>query len=250
MQHDIWIVRPEEEGVAVLGCTAETDALVVPETIDGRPVVAVGCDFPSDRFFRGGRAGTHPLTKLTLPRGIRTLRCLHLSDCPNLRELRVPASVTRITRYALAYSSLTDVAVEDGDQPLALETGAFAHSAHLHTVILPDRTEALPPYLLDGCELEHFAIPHGIRTVGARVFAGARIQWLLVPASLEALESEGGKKGHGSDCEISRMGAEEDEEELFLYGGLFPHPVTMTVEAGAPVLPQLQEAGLFSVAVL
>lgn len=249
MQTEHWIWQPEGDGVAITGCTDEADSLVIPSTLDGKPVVTVGCAFPSDRFFRAGRTGAHPLRSLTLPTGLQTLRSLHLADCPQLTELRIPSSVTRITRYAMAYSSLVDVAVEDGDRPLTLETGVFQHSPALHTVILPDRTAELPPYLLAGCELEHFAIPHGIRVIGARVFADARIQWLLVPASLERLESEESAADHGSDCEISRMG-EEDEEELFLFGGLYPHPVTMTVEAGAPVLPQLQEAGLFSVAVI
>lgn len=74
------------KGVTLTGWSGNTKTLVIPQTVDGKPVTALG-----DGLFR-----EHELERVTIPDGVRTIGWFAFSGCYCLTSVTLPASVESI----------------------------------------------------------------------------------------------------------------------------------------------------------
>lgn len=99
--------------------------LVVPETIDGVPVLAIG-----DSCFYG----CTELTSVTLPAGVTSIGEFAFAKCSSLRGMHFPQAVTAIGPYAFyGCTDLEAVCIYNGVQTIG--EGAFAQCDSLIYVL-------------------------------------------------------------------------------------------------------------------
>lgn len=77
----------EEDGVVITGYSGEETAVDIPETVDGKPVVAIG-----QQAFEGNSALTH----VTLPESVVRIGAYAFHGCTALAEISLPAQTATI----------------------------------------------------------------------------------------------------------------------------------------------------------
>ncbi|MBQ3125505.1 MAG: hypothetical protein IJC15_00425 [Clostridia bacterium] len=74
--------------VQIIGCTADTETVVVPETIEGKPVVSLRA---------GALSGLSAMKTLILPPSLKTIAAGAVADCPNFTTLYLCDSILMIS---------------------------------------------------------------------------------------------------------------------------------------------------------
>lgn len=156
----------------IIRCKNFTDEeIVVPDTLDGYPVTAIG-DFAfsaaSDVGASWGNTTityTYNYTKITLPEGVKTIGRYAFAENKNLKEVVLPKSVTDFNYCA------------------------FMNCKNLESVNIPDGIECLPDFLFSGCaKLDTLALPDGIRIICDNAISITSAD--LLPESVEYLGKE------------------------------------------------------------
>ena len=138
------------EGALLTNYSGTSGDVVIPDTVDGHPVVAVGA-----HMFAYNEA----VRSVMLPEGIRSIgnmaffKCIHLHDivipegvtmideccfggCTELSEVQLPASLEEVGRFGfLACTNLEEISF--GDELKAIGPGAFQMCASLSKVSIP-----------------------------------------------------------------------------------------------------------------
>ena len=98
------------EGNQHLGtCHSYTGDIVIPEEIGGKTVTAIG----KDAFFRCD------ITSVKLANTLKLIDDEAFLECPNVKELTIPASVDSIGNYAFnVWDALEQVTIEDSPNVL------------------------------------------------------------------------------------------------------------------------------------
>ena len=133
--------------VTVLSYTGADTELVIPETIEGKPVTEI---YPNvfGKYIAYSSTGHYPLQKIVLPDTMETIGRGAFMNCIELTDVQLPKHLKRI------------------------DTGAFAACAALTHIELPDSLEEIGPYAFSQCEaLESLALPAGIRKIGRGIVA-------------------------------------------------------------------------------
>ena len=98
--------KKEDDGVVITGFQGEPEALVIPETIDGAPVVRIG-DGAFDQ-----RLG---LSSITLPEGLKEIGEEAFDSCASLTSIELPEGLTNIGSDAFCgCASLTSITLPPG----------------------------------------------------------------------------------------------------------------------------------------
>lgn len=130
-----------EDGTAVIRRYAgSASALTIPDTLDGRPVSAVG-DF--------ALSGTPGLTGLTIPEGVQRIGAYAFAACDKLVSLDIREGVKLISSQA------------------------FLDCVSLVNLSIPDSVESIGGLAFSGCDsLKSVSIGSGVRAIGVNPFAG------------------------------------------------------------------------------
>lgn len=106
------------EGDPHLGtCHSYSGDIVIPEEIDGKRVTAIG----KDAFYRCD------ITSVKLPNTLKLIDDGAFLECPNVKELTIPASVDSIGRAAFnAWDALEQVTIEDSPNVLHAGRGGVS----------------------------------------------------------------------------------------------------------------------------
>ena len=201
-------------------CTSDQTELVVPDALDGHPIVAID---------HSAFAGLKNTASLTLPDSIREIGWNAFANCPSLRRLKLPDPVTKTDKTWLAGSTQIDElimpgAVETIDaaflkacKPLHMTIGRATQTVEapsLWTGIVQEISiDPENPYLStdgtclfthDGSELlraiverEHCEVPSGCRIIGPHAFEGnVRVRTIDLPEGLTEI-GEGAFEGSG-----------------------------------------------------
>lgn len=98
-------------------CCSYTGDIVIPEEFDGKKVTAIG----KGAFFRCD------ITSVKLPNTIKIIHDEAFLQCPNVKELTIPASVDSIGRAAFnAWDALEQVTIEDSPNVLHAGRGGVS----------------------------------------------------------------------------------------------------------------------------
>ena len=98
-------------------CCSYTDDIVIPEEIGGKAVTAIG----QEAFYRCD------ITSVKLSNTLKLIDDKAFLECPNVKELTIPASVDSIGNYAFnSWDALEQVTIEDSPNVLHAGRGGYS----------------------------------------------------------------------------------------------------------------------------
>ena len=156
----------------IIRCKNFTDEeIVIPDTLDGYPVTAIG-DFAFSAASSVGASWgnttisyTYNYKKITLPEGVKTIGRYAFAENKNLKEVVLPQTLTDFGYCA------------------------FMNCKNLESVNIPGGIECLPDFLFSGCaKLDTLALPDGIRIICDNAISVLSAD--LLPNSIEYLGKE------------------------------------------------------------
>ena len=168
--------------LTITGCTdKQVKTLMIPESIDGRPVTAIGRE-----AFQGYKALT-----MFSAEGIAAIESRAFYGCSGLKAAMLPETLEKIGESAFAgCGSLESISIPDLVEEIGQE--AFSRCVSLATVKLPLTLKRLGNMAFFGCRnLRKINKPALLGTVNPYVFSGCES---LPPATLKAFSLEAALK--------------------------------------------------------
>lgn len=121
------------KGITVTGCAEDTETLVIPETIEGKPVTAI-----ESRAF----VNRPELKTVTLPDKLIELGDRAFTDCTALETVHLPETLTAVKHNTFnGCSSLKSIVIPDTVQTIG--TGAFRNCTELADITFPKQLDAI-----------------------------------------------------------------------------------------------------------
>lgn len=158
---------------------AATGTVVVPATIVGKPVTAIG----SSAFF-----GCTELTSITLPSSVTSLGNEAFASCTKATSINIPAGVTTI-EYAtfLNCRALTSITLPPG--VTYIDTQAFQECKALTSFIMPDSVTGCGTAIFYGCDaLTKVTLSQNLPAITSFSFYACNaLTSMKVPASVSSL---------------------------------------------------------------
>lgn len=138
------------------GCPTSPGAVVIPETINGLPVTAIGAS-----AFRG----CTNMTSITLPNSVTSIGTWAFYWCTGLTSVSLPEGVISIESNAfMACSRLTDVAIPNS--VTSISSYAFANCASLSKIKLSESQKDIVPATFYNCSsLKTVVIPARVASI-------------------------------------------------------------------------------------
>jgi len=154
----------DKKGVRIKAYTGKETILVFPATIEDMPVMELG--------------------------GFVDGELLDMSGLTNIKEVTIPASVTKIGKYLFQQKqSLTKVTISEGLKEIS--ESAFTRSKNLTTINLPNSIERIGDFAFSGCSsfyLKTINLPDNVRTIGQLAFSGCSfLTTINLPANLKEI---------------------------------------------------------------
>ena len=159
--------------------TSVAEDVVVPATIEGMPVIAIG----EDAFFLAD------ITSIELPDSLRSIGESAFVGCDQLTEIVVPIGVSAIEyRTFFGCSGLTSIQLPETIQ--RIDEGAFISCSSLTTINLPDALNLISDSLFTGCTaLTEITLPDGIASIGEDAFLNcSSLTSLEIPVSVTTID--------------------------------------------------------------
>lgn len=158
-EYDYMAVNGE---AAVIGYHGSGGDIVIPDTLGGDPVTAIG-----DSVFVKRMLGD-----VTIPESV-TVIGKYAFYCSGLTSVNIPEDVTVIGDYAFSECMLTDITL-----PLGItEIGAsvFSGCTLLTEVVIPEGVTSIDTFAFQSCEkLESVTLPDSLVKIGNTAFSGCR----------------------------------------------------------------------------
>ena len=156
--------------------------LIIPDTIEGCPVVAIG-----DYAF----AWCESLTDVTIPDGVTYIGAQAFADCHHLTNITIPGSVTDMGWGVFSYcTGLTNVILPDSITTMDGDT--FYYCTGLTYVTLPSSITAIPGNMFNGCSsLVSVEIPSSVTSIGWGAFSFcSSLTSVTLPDGITAIEGD------------------------------------------------------------
>ncbi|MBP3656332.1 MAG: leucine-rich repeat domain-containing protein [Clostridia bacterium] len=153
--------------LTITGYTGDSAEIVVPESIDGYPVTAIGKEAFAHRS---------SLVSVHLPDCITRLETGVFSGCENLQSVRLPAVVSGPFGFELFKdcTSLRSVRLPAGILGLAREI--FCGCTNLEDVDVPSGPKSIGPNAFKGChQLRNITLPKSIGTIFGNSFTDSAL---------------------------------------------------------------------------
>jgi BspA type Leucine rich repeat region (6 copies) len=174
-------------------------AVVIPDTINGYPVTAIG---------ENAFAYAWPLSSITLPASLTRIGGGAFSFCSLLTEVVIPNGVTNIGSGAFFSSALINVTIPDSVTSIGY---AAFNSTHITNIILPANLTVIEGEQFNACNylqsvslpsgitsignnafgscyaLDNLTIPNGVTNIGADAFGYSGLTNIAIPASVLAI---------------------------------------------------------------
>ena len=178
----------KDDTVTITGCDAGASGrLVIPATIEGKPVTSIGgsafSDFsnlssitiPNSVISIGDVAfgGCTSLTSITIPDGVTSIEGGAFFGCSSLTSITIPDGVTSIGVNAFSRCrSLTSITIGAG--VTSIGGGAFSVCSSLTNITIPDSVTSIGKYAFNYCtNLTSITIPDNVTSIGDSTFVGS-----------------------------------------------------------------------------
>ncbi len=163
--------------------------LVIPATIDGYTVVAIG----NNAF-----SGNVNIKSVTLPDTLTEIGYGAFNNCKNLTgTLTLPASLISFSGAsynagAFEGTAITELIVKDGSGALKFKQYTFRNCTSLVKVTLPGRVTVIGDDAFSGCAsltTVNWSAGTSAQTIGARAFTATKLSSFVCPSSLETIST-------------------------------------------------------------
>jgi hypothetical protein len=225
--------------VTITDCDgAAKGKLVIPDTIDGKPVTSIG----------GFAFYENSLTSITIPDSVTRISGQAFRSCSSLTSITIPDGVTSIESIAF-YNCKSLASIMIPDSVTSIGDQAFHNCTSLKNIAIPDSVTSIGKDAFSKCtKLTNITFQGPAPTVDADAFKGVADDAIAF-VTPKALKSFGqvGDKWNGLTLKIGSVSiatdpkevvaGHSDEKELIL---LSSH--LNTVEADFPVLLKKREA--------
>lgn len=166
--HAQFMYASDGSEVTIWGYAGPGGEVVIPDTIEGLPVVAVG-----DSAFEANQ----DVTRVTIPTGIVSIGGGAFRSCGNLVSITIPDTVTSIGAQAFHYcGSLDAITVDPANPAYRSQDG-----------VLFDRDMTLL-IQFPGGKAGDYVIPTGLTGIGAYAFSGCtRLASVTIPETMDSI---------------------------------------------------------------
>ncbi len=150
-----------EDGVTITGYHGEATKLILPDTIEGKPVTVI-----AEKAFSGKEKITH----LSIPETVKAVGLAALEKCDKLTVLRTPViTAGEVHPYFGAIFGAASHAINASNVP-----------RDLSTVIMTGELTAIPDYAFYGCtSLSYVDVPNSLASIGKLAFWGCdNLTWI------------------------------------------------------------------------
>lgn len=179
MQCDHYGYRTVPDGAEILEYFGPSGDLVLPETLDGLPVVSIGlCAFMMRT----------DITSLVFPDTLRRIGGSAFEGCMSLRQVVLPDSLDVVEYHAFAScSALEEIFLPDSITHIG--GGAFLGCAALRSVHLPIALTVLPMQMLMNCaSLTELTLPDSLCCMEHEALRGCQqLPSLTIPDSVKEI---------------------------------------------------------------
>jgi hypothetical protein len=175
---DVLTYSTANNQVTITGYTGTGEVVIIPASINGTPVTAIGENAFLD----------NSLTSVTIPDSVTSIGDGAFSGCSRLTSVSIPAGVTSIGNLAFSgCSSLTSVTIPASVTSIGL--GAFSGCSGLTSVSIPVGVTSIGSYAFDGCGgLTSVTIPVGVTSIGSYAFyACGSLTSVMIPDSVTSI---------------------------------------------------------------
>ena len=194
-----------------------TEPFVVPDEIDGYPVVAI----------EAGAFQFAPVTKVVLPKTIKFIDSWAFDGCIYLDEINLPERLEYIGRYAFSGTALEKIELNypnisilpntfDGCDKLtdatlnvkSIDTMAFFNCESLRNIAFGDSVEKISSQAFMNCgAIENINFPASLKAIGTGAFKafynfGTGIKSITIPPTVEIIGALPRKHGIGATSGI------------------------------------------------
>ena len=158
----------------ITGADQKITAAVIPEEIEGTPVIGIGPEAFS---------ACQDLAKIVLPDTLKSIAAEAFRGCSSLTEIVIPASVTEIGEDAFrACYSLKAIHVDEANPVYASEDGVLLNKEK--TILIYCPAEKVSGYA-------RYSIPEGVLRIQERaLYDCTKMGSLFIPASVTSIEED------------------------------------------------------------
>ncbi len=163
----------------VYSYTGTVTELVIPATVEGHTVTAIG-----NNVFRDNK----DLVSVTLPEGLLSIGTYAFWNCSKMAVCNIPTTLTSIGAHAFENCrALTTVAIPDG--VTVIPEAAFSGCNKLTTVTFGKNVKIIEAYAFQSCnKFTAIILPEGVERVGERAFAECSdVKQLTLPSTLKEI---------------------------------------------------------------
>ena len=169
-----------EGEVFITDCdTGVTGELVIPDTIEGKPVTSIR----TAAFLE-----CTSLTGITIPDSVTSILAEAFLECTSLARITIPDGVTSIERTVFyKCTSLTNITIPDG--VTSIGRSAFAYCTSLTGITIPDSVNSIGDFAFYKCSsLTSVTIPDNVTSIGINAFRDcASLTSITIPDSVTSI---------------------------------------------------------------
>ena len=188
----------ENEGITITRYTGNDIHVVIPATIEGKPVTKIGqwafrevgivsVKMPDLVTEIVGEAfmDCTKLTEIQLSNTLYRIGSYTFEGCTSLKHIRIPSSVRVLGELMFRQSGLETIEIEVGIEEIP--DNAFAESS-LVELTLPDSVKRIGSQAFGACNLESVTLNEGLITIEHKAFAtNPNLKEIIIPKTVETV---------------------------------------------------------------
>lgn len=192
-------------GVEITSYRGQNMNVVIPDSIDGKPVVSIGrtafyvsditsVDIPASVKTIGEKSFSYcgDLTKVTFRgNGLETIEDRAFEDCGKLTQFSFPTSLKSIGDHVFIYCPLQGELDFSAYGDLKMSTGVFWNCSSITAISFPADWTEIPDNICGGCDsLKAVTMGNKVQTIGEAAFRDCgRLTTVNLPESLRTIKT-------------------------------------------------------------